>query len=130
MESDDKSCSVMVKETKWLSPRKHAKKGKQKTMEFMGWGSKSLIEFLKSIGKDSITPISQNEVQGIILEYIRENKLTHPEKKKKNMEQSEEDDYSRNSDEKDEDTIMTCKGQTSTSLRRRKDEKENVLETP
>ncbi|PIA56257.1 hypothetical protein AQUCO_00700532v1 [Aquilegia coerulea] len=161
MESDDEICSLMVKETKWLPPRKHAKKGKQKRREFMGWGSKSLIEFLKSIGKDSITPICQNEVRDIILEYIRENKLIHPEKKKKvlcdiklqsifsrksinrnkiydllerhfaeNMEQSEEDDYSCNSDEKDEDTIMNCKMQTRTSLRRRKDEKENVLETP
>ncbi|KAF5204415.1 Zinc finger ccch domain protein [Thalictrum thalictroides] len=157
---DVEPCSLMENETKWLPPRKHAKKGKQKRREFMGWGSKSLIEFLKSVGKDSIIPISQYDVRDIILDYIKENKLTHPEKKKKvlcdiklhsifsrksinknkifdllerhfkeNMEQSEEDDYSCNSDEKYEDTIMTCKRQTRTSLRRRKDEKEIVLET-
>ncbi|PIA40638.1 hypothetical protein AQUCO_02400005v1 [Aquilegia coerulea] len=161
VENDVEPCSLRAEETKWLPPRKHAKKGKHKRREFMGWGSKSLIEFLKSIGKDSTTPIGQNEVRDIILEYIRENKLTQPEKKKRvlcdiklqsifsrksinrnkiydllerhfaeNMEQSEEDDYSCKSDEKDEDTIMTCNRQTTTSLRRRKDEKENVIETP
>ncbi|PIA50919.1 hypothetical protein AQUCO_01100020v1 [Aquilegia coerulea] len=161
VENDVEPCSLRAEETKWLPPRKHAKKGKHKRREFMGWGSKSLIEFLKSIGKDSTIPIGQNEVRDIILEYIHENKLTHPEKKKRvlcdiklqsifsrksinrnkiydllerhfaeNMEQSEEGDYSCKSDEKDEDTIMTCNRQTTTSLRRRKDEKENVLETP
>ncbi|KAF8405653.1 hypothetical protein HHK36_007729 [Tetracentron sinense] len=56
---------------------------KPKKKEFIGWGSKPLIEFLASIGKDTSKQFSQYDVTEIINEYVRENKLLHPVKKKK-----------------------------------------------
>ncbi|XP_057977660.1 uncharacterized protein At5g08430-like isoform X2 [Malania oleifera] len=50
--------------------------------EFIGWGSRPLIEFLESIGKDASSKLSQYDVTSIINSYIHENKLFHPEKKK------------------------------------------------
>ncbi|CAL5379985.1 unnamed protein product [Camellia sinensis] len=56
---------------------------KSNKRDFIGWGSKSLIDFLASIGKDTSKKISQYDVCSIINEYINENKLFCPEKKKK-----------------------------------------------
>ncbi|XP_057971999.1 uncharacterized protein At5g08430 [Malania oleifera] len=50
---------------------------------FYGWGSKPLIEFLDSIGKDTSEKLSQHDVTTIITEYVKENNLIHPEKKKR-----------------------------------------------
>lgn len=54
-----------------------------KVQEFIGWGSKPLIKFLKSLGKDTTQQLSQFDVDLIISEYIRENNLLDPENKKK-----------------------------------------------
>ncbi|KAK2993057.1 hypothetical protein RJ640_024931 [Escallonia rubra] len=51
--------------------------------EFIGWGSKSLIQFLASIGRDTSKQLSQHDVTSIMNDYIKENKLFHPMKKKK-----------------------------------------------
>lgn len=59
------------------------KKYRSGTKEFTGWGSKELIQFLTSIGKSTDKPIPQFEVYDIITEYIYENKLLHPQRKKK-----------------------------------------------
>lgn len=66
-------------EYKVLRKRKRSKK-----QEFLGWGSKPLIEFLKSINKikDTTEQLSHNEVYSVINAYIREKNLVHPEKKK------------------------------------------------
>ncbi|CAK9134196.1 unnamed protein product [Ilex paraguariensis] len=58
-------------------------KVKPNRKEFIGWGSKPLIQFLASIGKDTSEKLSQDDVTTIINGYIRENKLFHPKKKKK-----------------------------------------------
>ncbi|CAL1352512.1 unnamed protein product [Linum trigynum] len=54
-----------------------------KKREFSGWGSKVLVEFLASIGKDTSQQLSQHEVAEIIKRYAAENNLFDPEKKKK-----------------------------------------------
>ncbi|XP_059648286.1 uncharacterized protein At5g08430-like isoform X2 [Cornus florida] len=51
--------------------------------EFIGWGSKCLMQFLASIGKDTGEKLSHHEVTSIINRYINENKLYLPEKKNK-----------------------------------------------
>lgn len=69
------------KKSKW---QKSVVKRKEKSNEkgFTGWGTKSLMTFLKSIGKDTSNKLSQDDVLSIINDYINENKLLDPEKKK------------------------------------------------
>ncbi|KAK1411270.1 hypothetical protein QVD17_37817 [Tagetes erecta] len=61
---------------------KQRKKLKKK-LEFVGWGSKSLIEFLQSIGKDTGKELSQHSVAAIINDYVHNFNLLHPVKKKR-----------------------------------------------
>ncbi|KAL7002090.1 hypothetical protein U1Q18_003241 [Sarracenia purpurea var. burkii] len=51
--------------------------------EFIGWGSKSLIDFLESIDKDTSKKLSQYDVSAIINVYINENSLFQLDKKRK-----------------------------------------------
>ncbi|CAN1854710.1 Uncharacterized protein At5g08430 [Linum perenne] len=50
---------------------------------FNGWGSKELLEFLASIGKDTAMQLSQQQVLDIITTYCVNHSLFDPEKKKK-----------------------------------------------
>jgi chromatin remodeling complex protein RSC6 len=59
------------------------KKEKSKKKDFVGWASRSLLEFLASISKDSTKELSQYDVSTIITDYCREQKLFDPSKKKK-----------------------------------------------
>lgn len=65
-------------------PVKLKRKAKAKT-EFVGWGSRQLVEFLASIGKDTSKQLSQYDVTAIINEYVHNLNLFHPLKKKKVM---------------------------------------------
>ncbi|CAE6116733.1 unnamed protein product [Arabidopsis arenosa] len=56
---------------------------KPKSLEFVGWGSKNLIEFLESLGRDTTNKISENDVTAIIMNYIREKNRETPLKSKK-----------------------------------------------
>ncbi|KAK3019540.1 hypothetical protein RJ639_004328 [Escallonia herrerae] len=66
-------------------PIKMKRKVKAKKIEFVGWGSKPLIEFLESMGRDISIKLSQYEVTAIVNEYIHRNGLFHPVKKKRVM---------------------------------------------
>ncbi|XP_021906071.1 uncharacterized protein At5g08430-like isoform X2 [Carica papaya] len=57
----------------------------KRVLEFQGWGSKQLIEFLESIGRDTSTQISRYDVAEILEQYIQVNNLQHPKKKKKRV---------------------------------------------
>ncbi|WVY94667.1 hypothetical protein V8G54_033755 [Vigna mungo] len=57
--------------------------GKDKKKEFIGWGSKSLIEFLECIGQDTSNEFSEQDVTSIIIKYCSENNLFDPKKKRK-----------------------------------------------
>ncbi|XP_050363426.1 uncharacterized protein At5g08430-like [Argentina anserina] len=59
------------------------KKVEAKKREFIGWGSKSLLDFLSSMGKDISKELSQYEVTSMVTDYCKEKKLFDPEKKKK-----------------------------------------------
>ncbi|CAN6355128.1 unnamed protein product [Urochloa humidicola] len=49
---------------------------------FVGWGSKELIEFLSSIGKDTSETLDECRVAEIVREYIRQKDLLQKNKKK------------------------------------------------
>ncbi|KAF9614910.1 hypothetical protein IFM89_021340 [Coptis chinensis] len=154
---DIEPCSLLGKEPKLLSARNDKRKVKPKR-EYIGWGSKSLVEFLQFIGKDTSKPFSQYEVDEFIKTYIHEKKLQSVKKKvlfdsklqslfgrksanrnkifellechfAENLEESEEEDWMYKSDEEEDVTPRTWKRQKRTSLSRT-DEKEKVLETP
>ncbi|XP_022718556.1 uncharacterized protein At5g08430-like isoform X2 [Durio zibethinus] len=59
------------------------KRKKSQVRKYVGWGSKPLIDFLKSVGIDATEKLSQCEVYIIISKYILEKNLFCEEKKKK-----------------------------------------------
>lgn len=59
------------------------KKKIKKKREYVRWGSRELIEFLESIGKDTTKALSQYDVTNIINVYINEKKLVHPDNKRR-----------------------------------------------
>lgn len=59
------------------------RKVRSKKKEFLGWGSRPLINFLQWVGKDTRERISQSDAATIINDYVNENKLVHPAKKKR-----------------------------------------------
>ncbi|XP_051140117.1 uncharacterized protein At5g08430 isoform X2 [Andrographis paniculata] len=64
----------------WMKSKRRAKKRK---LEFVGWGSRPLIEFLEAIGQDTTKKHSQHEVASLISKYIKDNNLASAAKKKK-----------------------------------------------
>ncbi|XP_076950867.1 uncharacterized protein At5g08430-like [Bidens hawaiensis] len=62
---------------------KQRRKSKSKKMEFVGWASTSLIEFLQSIGKDIGKQLTHHDVTSIVNDYVRNFDLLHPEKKRR-----------------------------------------------
>ena len=65
------------------SPVRTKRKVRSRKKEFIGWGSRQLIEFLDSIGKNTSQQISQYDVTAIINDYVNRNNLLHPSKKKR-----------------------------------------------
>ncbi|CAI0428110.1 unnamed protein product [Linum tenue] len=53
----------------------------RRKLVFNGWGSKDLLEFLASIGKETAEQLSQQEVIGIISKYCADYNLFDPEKR-------------------------------------------------
>ncbi|XP_069145290.1 uncharacterized protein [Solanum lycopersicum] len=51
--------------------------------EFVGWGSKSLIDFLQFIGHDTREKLSPYDVTSMVIKYVNENDLIHPIEKRK-----------------------------------------------
>ncbi|KAK4417181.1 hypothetical protein Salat_2543700 [Sesamum alatum] len=65
-----------------VSKKRKRRVGKRK-IEFIGWGSRPLIEFLEAIGQDTSKEHSRHDVAGYISKYINEKGLASAEKKKK-----------------------------------------------
>ncbi|RAL48888.1 hypothetical protein DM860_001208 [Cuscuta australis] len=74
-----------VEETKDQTPftLKRKRSFKSKKLEFIGWGSRPLIEFLQSIGKDTNREYSRHEVNAMVIDYVHSNNLLNPQKKKR-----------------------------------------------
>lgn len=72
-----------VKNWRRTSSKKRSERQKSgRKIDFIGWGSRSLIDFLSSIGEDTDKQLSQHNVTSIVNAYVKENKLLHPEKRK------------------------------------------------
>ncbi|XP_011087407.1 uncharacterized protein At5g08430 [Sesamum indicum] len=65
-----------------VSKKRKRRVGKRK-IEFIGWGSRPLIEFLEAIGQDTSKKHSRHDVAAYISKYINEKGLASAEKKKK-----------------------------------------------
>ncbi|KAL1535932.1 hypothetical protein AAHA92_28654 [Salvia divinorum] len=74
-----------VEESGLQSPvcKKRKRRVGKRKIEFVGWGSRPLIEFLEAIGKDTSQKHPRQEVAAFISKYIIDNGLTSAEKKKK-----------------------------------------------
>lgn len=64
-------------------PIRRKRKVMQRKIQFIGWGSKPLIEFLQSIGEDAGKKYSKVELVKTITRYVKNKCLNSPEKKKK-----------------------------------------------
>ncbi|KAL3537376.1 hypothetical protein ACH5RR_000742 [Cinchona calisaya] len=82
---DDSSFWVEESSEQLCLAMKRKRKARLKKLKFIGWGSKPLIEFLESNGKDTSKQLKQYDVTAIVNEYVKANNLVHPEKKKKIM---------------------------------------------
>ncbi|KAJ0018454.1 hypothetical protein Pint_10297 [Pistacia integerrima] len=78
--ADDKKIGKRNRSKRKQSATK--RKASSKKREFIGWGSKTLLDFLDSIGKDTTCEHSLYDITTIITEYCKENRLFHPERKK------------------------------------------------
>ncbi|KAK9929598.1 hypothetical protein M0R45_026692 [Rubus argutus] len=78
-----KDLTTSYSDTSVIGFQKTMRKRKRfQPLEFKGWGSKPLIEFLKSIGKDAAEKLSQFDVESVIFDYIKDRDLYHPKQKK------------------------------------------------
>ncbi|XP_022865258.1 uncharacterized protein At5g08430-like isoform X2 [Olea europaea var. sylvestris] len=64
-------------------PIRRKRKVVQRKIQFIGWGSKPLIEFLQSIGEDASKKYSKVDLVKTITRYVKTKCLNSPEKKKK-----------------------------------------------
>ncbi|KAJ8420549.1 hypothetical protein Cgig2_001613 [Carnegiea gigantea] len=74
-----RSKHVKKRKTSILQPKQKAKCNKK---EFVGWGSKPLIDFLASVGVDASKELSHYKVMNIVMEHVEKKKLLHPKRKK------------------------------------------------
>ncbi|KAL6552273.1 hypothetical protein OROHE_007637 [Orobanche hederae] len=79
---DEKKCMKTHKRTKGRKSASKQTPGRSNKKEFIGWASRPLIEFLKSIGKSTSEKLSQHDVASIVNEYVKEHKLLNPRKKR------------------------------------------------
>ncbi|CAM8979822.1 unnamed protein product [Rhodiola kirilowii] len=80
---DDDDIQQQQDEMQPSVPVRKSKKVKKNKTEFVGWGSKQLVDFLASIGVDTANKLSQNDVTDIINKYISSNNLINPQRKKR-----------------------------------------------
>lgn len=85
------SCCNIMKDIFWVEEssgkpsvcKKRKRRVGKRKIEFVGWGSRPLIEFLEAIGQDTRENHSQHEVAAFVTKYINDKGLASAEKKKK-----------------------------------------------
>ncbi|KAJ0034391.1 hypothetical protein Pint_26287 [Pistacia integerrima] len=78
--ADDKKIGKRNRSKRKQSATK--RKASSKKREFIGWGSKTLLDFLDSNCKDTTCEHLLYDITTIITEYCKENRLFHPKRKK------------------------------------------------
>ncbi|KAL6545693.1 hypothetical protein OROGR_009567 [Orobanche gracilis] len=78
----EKKCMRTHKRTKGRKSAPKQTPARSNKKEFIGWASRPLIEFLKSIGKSTSEKLSQHDVASVVNEYVKEHKLLNPRKKR------------------------------------------------
>ncbi|XP_049379616.1 uncharacterized protein At5g08430-like [Solanum stenotomum] len=88
LSSDNEDFSDGEPQTKRLKKKrctqlktKMQSKNNSKKQEFVGWGSKALIDFLLFIGQDTREKLLKYDVSSIVTKYIEDHSLIHPVKK-------------------------------------------------
>ncbi|XP_047308012.1 uncharacterized protein At5g08430-like [Impatiens glandulifera] len=81
-DTEDENPKQVKKRSKVESSTNKTKMAKSK-QKFVAWGSEALIQFLKSIGKQTNERLSQYEVASIVGRYITGNNLFDPVQKRK-----------------------------------------------
>lgn len=76
----ESKCKKMQKKKRNRSAVQTPVKSNKK--EFIGWASRSLVEFLTSIGKSAKEKMSKYDVASIVNDYVKLNKLLQPNKRK------------------------------------------------
>lgn len=71
------------KDSKKSEKKARSKKRKMENLEYLGWASKPLIDFLSYIGRDPSICLSREEVASVVLRYGEEHNLFDLKKKKK-----------------------------------------------
>ncbi|KZV27512.1 hypothetical protein F511_04563 [Dorcoceras hygrometricum] len=64
-----------------LLPLKRKRRVGKKKLEFIGWGSRPLLEFLELIGEDTVKKHSQREVSEFITKYVHDKSLVKKNKR-------------------------------------------------
>ncbi|KAL6877191.1 hypothetical protein ACP4OV_012862 [Aristida adscensionis] len=80
-DDDDPSCPTDLSGTS-KKLKRFMKERKSKKIVYKGWGSKELIGFLSSIGKDTSKSLDQFGAAEVVKEYIRQKGLLQKDKKK------------------------------------------------
>lgn len=64
-----------------LLPLKRKRRVGKKKIEFIGWGSRPLLEFLVTIGEDTVKKLSQREVSEFVTKYVHDKSLVKKNKR-------------------------------------------------
>ncbi|GAB2287195.1 hypothetical protein Dimus_021578 [Dionaea muscipula] len=67
----------------FFTPERTKRKVISKKKEYVGWASRSLIEFLQSLGRETKEALSPHDVTSLVIQYATKHKLINPAKKKK-----------------------------------------------
>lgn len=81
-DDDDNNKPSSITKFNGTSMKSFLREDKSMKNGYVGWGSKALIEFLSSIGKDTLNSLDQHGAAEVVRVYIQQNDLLGKDKKK------------------------------------------------